>query len=47
MIGGAVANSQARYAGGDVTAYCERRFKSYDRSSGTYLGYDGNRHSCP
>jgi hypothetical protein len=32
--------------GGDV-AYCQRRFKSYDVRSGTYLGYDGLRHSCP
>jgi MFS family permease len=28
-------------------AYCSRRFKSYDPSSGTYLGYDGERHPCP
>jgi hypothetical protein len=28
-------------------AYCEQRFKSYDVRSGTYLGYDGQRHSCP
>jgi hypothetical protein len=33
-------------AGGDV-AYCEQRFRSYDPASGTYLGYDGIRHSCP
>lgn len=32
--------------GGDV-AYCQQRFKSYDISSGTYLGYDGMRHPCP
>ena len=31
----------------DVVAYCARRFKSYDPGSGTYLGYDGLRHSCP
>jgi septal ring factor EnvC (AmiA/AmiB activator) len=24
-----------------------RHFRSYDRSSGTYRGYDGRRHSCP
>jgi hypothetical protein len=28
-------------------AYCIQRFKSYDPASRTYLGYDGNRHSCP
>jgi hypothetical protein len=33
--------------GGDTTAYCMSRFKSYDPGSGTYLGYDGLRHPCP
>ena len=28
-------------------AYCEAHFKSYDPSTGSYLGYDGVRHSCP
>jgi hypothetical protein len=32
--------------GGDV-AYCQQRFRSYDPASGTYLGFDGYRHSCP
>jgi hypothetical protein len=32
--------------GGDV-AYCAQRYRSYDRASGTYLGYDGMRHPCP
>ena len=31
----------------DTVAYCVQRFKSYDPKSGTYLGYDGVRHSCP
>ena len=34
-------------AGGDSVAYCMQRFKSYDPASGTYLGYDGQRHPCP
>jgi hypothetical protein len=34
-------------APGNTVAYCMRRFKSYDRRSGTYLGYDGYRHPCP
>ena len=38
-------NSQARAA--DSNAYCVQRFKSYDPASGTYLGYDGQRHPCP
>jgi hypothetical protein len=29
------------------STYCAQRFKSYDPSSGTYLGYDGVRHPCP
>jgi hypothetical protein len=33
--------------GADAIAYCSQRFKSYDPSSGTYLGYDGVRHPCP
>jgi hypothetical protein len=33
-------------AGGDV-GYCEARFHSYDPASGTYLGFDGQRHPCP
>jgi BA14K-like protein len=32
---------------GDSVAYCEAHFRSYDSSTGTYLGYDGVRHSCP
>jgi hypothetical protein len=53
LIGGAIA-SQAAPApvygapvGDDATAYCLQRFKSYDPASGTYLGYDGQRHPCP
>src|SRR5262245_22730364 len=34
-------------AGGNDDAYCSQRFRSYDPASGTYLGYDGQRHSCP
>ncbi|MGO4338525.1 BA14K family protein [Labrys sp. KB_33_2] len=26
---------------------CAARFRSYNRATGTYLGYDGARHSCP
>jgi hypothetical protein len=32
---------------GDSVSYCVQRFRSYDRQSGTYLGNDGQRHSCP
>lgn len=45
IIGGAIANSQARAA--DAVGYCSQRYNSYDPASGTYLGYDGQRHACP
>jgi hypothetical protein len=32
---------------GDSEAYCAQRYRSYDPSSGTYLGFDGQRHPCP
>jgi BA14K-like protein len=39
------------YAGGppagDPVASCMQRFRSYDPQTGTYLGNDGQRHSCP
>jgi BA14K-like protein len=33
--------------GGDDAASCAQRYRSYDPASGTYLGYDGQRHPCP
>jgi len=39
---GAYAQDNARN-----DAYCSQRFRSYDPASGTYLGYDGQRHPCP
>lgn len=51
LIGGALAAApRPYYAPGPTPGevqYCSQRFKSYDPSSGTYLGYDGNRHACP
>ncbi|HET7848513.1 MAG TPA: BA14K family protein [Pseudolabrys sp.] len=35
------------YAASDDVQYCMQRFRSYDPQSGTYLGYDGERHPCP
>ncbi len=35
------------YNEGDPVAYCEQTYRSYDPTSGTYLGYDGFRHPCP
>jgi hypothetical protein len=31
----------------DDSASCAQRYRSYDPASGTYLGYDGQRHPCP
>jgi BA14K-like protein len=42
---GAVAVEAA--PGGDDAAYCAQTYRSYDPASGTYLGYDGQRHPCP
>ena len=33
--------------GGDDVEYCSQTYRSYDPRSGTYVGYDGARHSCP
>ncbi len=40
------------YAGGPgpmpgAIEACEARFRSYDPATGTYVGFDGMRHSCP
>jgi hypothetical protein len=34
-------------SGEGAIAYCSRRFRSYNPSTGTYLGTDGYRHPCP
>jgi hypothetical protein len=34
-------------APGDETSNCAVRFHSFDPATGTYLGRDGQRHSCP
>ena len=33
--------------GDDGVAYCIRRFRTYDQSSGTYVGKGGRRIACP
>ena len=57
LIGGALARPyydggpyyayQPAYRADGAVQYCMQRFKSYDPASGTYLGYDGDRHPCP
>ncbi len=32
---------------GDEGSNCAARFHSFDPATGTYLGRDGQRHSCP
>jgi hypothetical protein len=32
---------------GDPSAYCARKYKSYDPATGTFKGKDGARHPCP
>jgi hypothetical protein len=45
VLGGALA-AEAR-ASSDAIDWCDQRYRSYDRRTQTYLGYDGYRHSCP
>ena len=51
IIGSAISGAQTEYGPapvqGDADAYCASRFRSYDPGSGTYMGFDGRRHSCP
>jgi hypothetical protein len=47
LIGGAIAAGNANAAVRSNDAYCFQRYQSYDPASGTYLGYDGDRHPCP
>lgn len=46
IVGGALAAEAAQARADDRVAYCARKYKSFDPSSGTYLGYDGERHAC-
>jgi hypothetical protein len=32
--------------GGSHVAYCENKYRSYDRRTDLYLGYDGEYHRC-
>jgi hypothetical protein len=40
-------NSDYVVSNADDSASCAQRYKSYDPASGTFLGYDGERHPCP
>lgn len=50
-LGAAIVGSQqqaerARTADESHDAYCAKKYRSYDRGSRTYLGFDGVRHYC-
>jgi hypothetical protein len=38
--------SQSIVGSQHALTYCARRYRSYDRASGTFLGNDGVRHQC-
>jgi hypothetical protein len=39
-------NDSYAYMDSNGSSYCAQRYRSYDPASGTYLGYDGQRHVC-
>jgi hypothetical protein len=45
--GPAYAYSPGDEMGGDSSDYCAQRYRSYDPSTGTYMGFDGQPHPCP
>ena len=36
-----------RYSGSSAVQRCADTYRSFDPRSGTYMGYDGERHVCP
>ena len=46
IVGSAQEADHARQADSDWDHYCSGKYRSYDRSSRTYLGRDGLRHYC-
>jgi hypothetical protein len=49
IIGGAIIASQAEQARAaeNAAGYCMRKYRSYNPSTGTYLGRDGLERPCP
>ncbi|WP_239025350.1 BA14K family protein [Rhodoligotrophos defluvii] len=46
-IAGAIAGAAGRAAGSSAhVAWCQDRYRSYDPSTDSYMGYDGRRHRC-
>ncbi len=56
IIGGAIAQQRGRETfpapvrrrpvRGSHVAWCERRYRSYDRYTDTFMGFDGYEHYC-
>jgi hypothetical protein len=45
-FGGYRNDNSYAYMESSDSSYCAQRYRSYDPASGTYLGYDGQRHPC-
>jgi hypothetical protein len=46
LAAAAAAPPPAYYPDQDWIDYCYSKYRSFDAASGTYLGYDGQRHPC-
>jgi hypothetical protein len=45
-VGSGALEGNSSYAMSPGDGECAQRYRSYDAASGTYVGYDGRRHSC-
>jgi hypothetical protein len=36
-----------RFSGSSAAQHCADTYRSFDWDTGTYMGYDGERHVCP
>jgi hypothetical protein len=46
-VGAAAVDNRDSYAMAQGDSYCAQRYRSYDPATGTFMGYDGQRHPCP
>src|ERR1700694_5167465 len=46
LAGGGALDGNNSYAMSPGDGDCAQRYRSYDPASGTYVGYEGRRHSC-
>ena len=51
IVGGVIVSqalrAERRNYGGGARQHCADTYRSFDWDSGTYMGYDGERHVCP